>query len=100
MATLAERIRAAEEKLATMRDQKRAADALRAARDRKKERSDETRRKILAGAIALGEPGLRELLLETLSQRLVREDDRALFNLPATAPLPSQEETSNGYQKN
>lgn len=87
MATLAERIRTTEEKLATMREKKRAADALREARNKKKERAAETRRKILAGAIALGEPGLRELLLETLAQRLTRLDDRALFNLPGLEVL-------------
>lgn len=82
MATLAERIAAAEAKLGKMREQKRAADALREARDRKRERADDTRRKILAGAIALAEPGLRELLLEALGHRLTRLDDRILFNLP------------------
>lgn len=82
MTTLAERIEATETKLQKMREQKRAADALRAARDQKRQRAEDTRRKILAGAIAMAEPGLRELLLEVLGQRLTRPDDRALFNLP------------------
>jgi len=81
MATLADRIAAAEEKLTKMREQKRASDALREARNKKKERSDDTRRKILAGATALAEPGLRDLVLEALAQRLTRQDDRALFGL-------------------
>ncbi|MBP2666754.1 MAG: hypothetical protein H6Q76_1734 [Firmicutes bacterium] len=97
MATLADRIKAAEQKLTKMREQKRAADALQEARNRKKERSDETRRKILAGAAALAEPGLNDLVLEALTRRLTRADDRALFNLPAAPPRPAQGDKSNGY---
>lgn len=96
MTTLAERIEATEAKLQKMREQKRAADALRAARDQKRQRADETRRKILAGAIALAEPGLRDLVLEALAQRLMRTDDRALFNLPAALPVQVQGGSSNG----
>ena len=62
------------------------------AAERKRQRSDETRRKILVGAVILAkvERGEwpQERLRELMDQALTRADDRALFKLS-----PLQEET-------
>ena len=56
------------------------------AAERKRQRSDETRRKILVGAVILAkvEHGEwpKERLRELMDQALTRADDRALFGLP------------------
>jgi hypothetical protein len=58
----------------------------------KGKRSDDTRRKILAGAMVLEVSGRDEearlRFMERMGKFLVRPDDRALFGLP---PLPSAE---------
>jgi predicted Zn-dependent protease len=60
----------------------------------KRQRSDETRRKILVGAVILAkvESGEwpKERLREWMDQALTRADDRALFGL---LPVPSEAET-------
>lgn len=64
------------------------------AADKKRQRSEETRRKILVGAVILAkvERGEwpRERLREWMDQALNRADDRALFGL---LPVPSEPET-------
>lgn len=78
---LAEKISAAEKRLAQLRLQYRRREAAARAVAAKKDRAADTRRKILAGAIALSDPALRGLVLEALAQRLDRKDDRDLFGL-------------------
>jgi hypothetical protein len=58
-------------------------------RERSRQRREETRRKIIAGAIALNEedPAIRAWLYRTLGKVLVRKDERDLFALP---PLPAE----------
>ena len=67
------------------------------AADKKRQRSEETRRKILVGAVILAkvERGEwpKERLRETMEQALTRADDRALFGL---LPVPSEAGTRTG----
>jgi hypothetical protein len=62
------------------------------ARERTQERKNDTRRKVLAGAVALEHAqhdiGFKETLDALLARVLKRPDDRALFGL---APLPETE---------
>jgi hypothetical protein len=55
---------------------------------RSSERRSDTRRKILAGATVLQwaarDEAFAKLLMAELGKFLVREDDRALFNLPSS----------------
>lgn len=57
----------------------------RQARTKIKARKDDTRRKILVGAIFLEKAmreGTMDELIRTIDQFLIRDNDRALFNLP------------------
>ena len=62
----------------------------------KGQRSDDTRRKILVGAAILAKVERGEWpqdkLLALLNASLTRADDRALFDLPATAAAPQPAE--------
>lgn len=60
-------------------------------REREQDRKADTRRKILAGAVALAEkdPAFQAMLLRGLGKSLTAERDRALFALP---PLPQSEQ--------
>ena len=64
------------------------------AAEKKRQRSDDTRRKILVGAVILAkvEHGEwpKERLREWMDKALTRADDRALFGL---LPVPSEPET-------
>lgn len=64
------------------------------AAEKKRQRSDDTRRKILVGAVILAkvEHGEwpKERLREWMDKTLTRADDRALFGL---LPVPSEPET-------
>lgn len=59
-----------------------------AARQAKRSRAEDTRRKILAGAVVLDEarqsPEFRNWLRSKLSQKLTRPNDRALFDMSET----------------
>lgn len=65
------------------------------AREQKQTSRDDTRRKVLVGALVLGRVQSklmsREQLLADLDPFLTRDNDRALFDLP---PLPKTEETA------
>ena len=76
-----ERIAKTEKRLTQLREQRRRKEAAERAASAKRERAADTRRKILAGAVILADPGLRGLVMEALRQRLTRQDDRALFRL-------------------
>ena len=81
----ATRIAALEERLRQLKAREQAAEARRRTLESRRKRKDDTRRKILIGAIVLakvehGEMD-RALLGRWLEQGLVRDDDRALFGL-------------------
>ena len=81
----ATRIAALEERLRQLKAREQAAEARRRTLESRRKRKDDTRRKILVGAIVLAkvEHGEMEraLLGRWLEQGLVRDDDRALFGL-------------------
>ena len=87
MATIEERIAALEAKLKQEKAKKQQIEARKRAMESKKKRSEDTRRKILVGALILArvERGEwpQEKLLAMLDATLTRDDDRALFDLPA-----------------
>ena len=87
MATIEERIAALEAKLKQEKAKKQQIEARKRATESKKKRSEDTRRKILVGALILArvERGEwpQEKLLAMLDATLTRDDDRALFDLPA-----------------
>jgi large subunit ribosomal protein L7/L12 len=64
----------------------------------KGERSDDTRRKILAGALTLElmerDEATRQRFMDRLDKYLTRKDDRALFGLPPVPAAPSPEPTT------
>jgi hypothetical protein len=76
------------EKLLAKRDEMNAKIRRVLGRDRTRKRRQDTRRKIIAGALVLAEedPAIKAWLTRTLDKLLTREDDRALFDL---APLPA-----------
>jgi hypothetical protein len=81
----ATQIAALEERLRQLKAREQAAEARRRTLESRRKRKDDTRRKILVGAIVLakvehGEMD-RALLGRWLEQGLVRDDDRALFGL-------------------
>lgn len=85
------------ERLAELEGRKRALEAQMQAiqaRRRATERKEETRRKVLAGAVVLAEaernPAAKQRLTALLDQHLTRPVDRAVFGLPA-APGPGAE---------
>ena len=85
-----ERIAGLEEKLAQLKARQARAEARKRALLSRRARKDDTRRKILAGAIVLTKVDQGELdpklFRSWLDQGLPRSDDRALFDLPV---LPS-----------
>ena len=88
-----ERIAGLEEKLVQLKARQARAEARKRALLSRRARKDDTRRKILAGAIVLTKAGQGELdpklFRVWLDQGLTRADDRALFDLPAL-PLPKR----------
>ena len=99
MPKIVERIGALEERLKQLKAKQQQIDARKRALELRQTRKADTRRKFLAGAIVLA--GVeRDALVNArfrqwLDESLVREDDRALFDLPpvsqeaASARLPS-----------
>lgn len=94
MAAINDKISKLEEQLKQAKAQKQKLEARKRAAERKVERSQDTRRKILVGAAILAkverEEWPRDKLLAMLDAALVREDDRALFDLPPLAGTPEE----------
>ena len=89
---IGDQIESLEERLKKLKARKQKNDAHKRAIESRKARRDDTRRKILVGAIVLAkiDQGVidRATLMTWLDGALTREDDRALFNLShSTAPL-------------
>lgn len=91
MARLADRIATLEAKLKEAKAKQQQIEARQRAADAKRYRQQDTRRKVLVGALILSrvERGEwpREKLLAMLDAALTRADDRALFELP---PVPEK----------
>lgn len=89
MATIDERIAALETKLKQERAKKQKIEARLRAAEQKRKRTEDTRRKILAGALVLElmeqDPQTKQKFLARLDRYLTRADDRALFGLPDMA---------------
>jgi septal ring factor EnvC (AmiA/AmiB activator) len=87
---LADRIDSLEQRLRQLKTQHQRSEARQRAFKARRERREDTRRKILVGAIVLAkvEQGVLEesVLKRWLDQALKREDDRALFELPPPCP--------------
>jgi len=89
MPKLDEKIAAAEQKVKQLKTRQRQLEARKRSLAAKNRRSQEVRRKILAGAIVLAKVEAGELPKQQfrhwLDQSLTRDDDRALFQLPPKA---------------
>lgn len=88
MATVDERIAILEAKLKQERAKKQKIEARLRAVEQKRKRAEDTRRKILAGALVLElmeqDEQTKQRFLNRLDKYLTRADDRALFGLPET----------------
>jgi hypothetical protein len=89
-AKIDQRIAGLEEKLKQLKARQARIEARKKALASQRARKDDTRRKILAGAVLLAkiDQGVidRATFQIWLDAALTREDDRALFELPASAP--------------
>ena len=88
------RIEAQQEKLKQLKAQKQKIEARQRAAAAKTTRQQETRKKILAGALVLEMMGqdetTRHRFMQRLDAYLTKPHDRALFNLPEkSAPAPA-----------
>jgi hypothetical protein len=92
--SLDEQIAAAERRVQQLKERKEAAAARALQRMLRGKRSDDTRRKILIGAVILSnvERGEweHEKLRKMMDAGLVRDDDRALFDLPPKGSAKGQ----------
>ncbi len=101
MGTLAERITKAEEKLKQLKAEQQKVEARKKAAEVKRSRQDETRRKILVGAIVLAklEDGSypEAEFTAMMETALIRNEDRKLFGLAVvdTETTIPKESTSN-----
>lgn len=88
--TLESRAEKLREQLKQIEARQRAIEARERARKSKAERSADTRRKILLGAMLLdamkADDALRASMLDRLGKYLERDRDRALFNLDPSGP--------------
>lgn len=90
MATsIEDKIKAQEEKLKQLKAQKQQIEARKRAAAAKITRQQDTRRKVLAGAMMLEmmerDENTRQRFMQRLDNYLTRPDDRSLFNLPEKA---------------
>lgn len=94
MATVDERISALKEKLKKEETKKAQIDARKKAVAAKKARAEDTRKKVLVGAVILAciERGEwpADKLMSVMDKALTRADDRAIFGLPQITSTPSQ----------
>lgn len=85
MAALDERIKAQEEKLKQLKALKQKQEAQKRAAEAKRTRAEDTRRKVLVGAMMLDHMEKNEAtktsVMGKLDAFLIRDDDRALFGL-------------------
>lgn len=92
MAGIEDTIAALETKLKQAKARKQKIEAQKRAAERKVERSQDTRRKILVGAAILAkverDEWPKDKLLAMLDATLTRTDDRALFDLPELPEKP------------
>jgi hypothetical protein len=90
VAKIEERILTLQERLSQLKARQVRAEARKRALLSRRARKDDTRRKILAGAIVLTKVNAGDLDPKTfqqwLDQALIRDDDRALFELPPRPP--------------
>ena len=97
-AGIEDKIKALEEKLKQAKAQKAKIEARKKAAEAKVQRSQDTRRKVLAGDMVLDmmerDESDRKRFLERLDKYLTRVDDRALFNLQVTATESPKKEAS------
>ena len=93
-----DKIKALEEKLKQAKAQKAKIEARKKAIETKVQRSQDTRRKVLAGAMVLEmmerDEATRQRFMERLDKYLTRAEDRALFDLQVTATQSPKEEAS------
>lgn len=86
MADLETTIQQLEAKLKQAKAKKAQIDARKRASDAKKQRAEDTRRKVLVGALVLAElekgSHLKPTIDQLLDDRLTKDADRALFDLP------------------
>ncbi len=86
MVDLNERISTLEDRLKQLKAKQHQIDTRRRTQESRKTRKDDTRRKILVGAVVLAKVDRGDLsgtqLRQWMSESLTRPDDRALFNLP------------------
>lgn len=94
-ASIEAKIKAQETKLKQLKAQKQQIEARQRAAAAKISRQQDTRRKVLVGAVILAkvERGEwpKDKLLAMLDSTLTRADDRALFELPPEVPSPFQD---------
>jgi response regulator RpfG family c-di-GMP phosphodiesterase len=92
MTAIEDRIETLQNKLKEAKAKKQRLDAKKRAKERNISREQDTRRKILVGAVYLGltegDDKKKKELKEHMNKALVRDDDRALFDLP---PLQKEE---------
>jgi hypothetical protein len=95
MPKVIERIGVLEERLKQLKARQQQIDARRRALESRQARKAELRRKILAGAIVLAQverdAPANAQFRRWLDESLVREDDRALFNLPPVSAEAASE---------
>ena len=98
MPSIEDTIAALEDKLKQAKARKQLVEARKRAIVQKLERRQDTRRKVLVGAVILArvERGEwpKDKLLALLDSHLTREDDRALFGLPDNAAQSQQGDAS------
>ena len=94
MTAIEERIETLQKKLNEAKAKKQRLDAKKWAKERSASRANDTRRKILVGAVYLALADKDDEALAALNKRmdmaLERDDDRALFDLPPR-PKPKEE---------
>lgn len=90
---LTDRIAEAEEKLKKLKAAKQRLESVQRARETKLKRQQDTRRKILVGAVVLANVDMGKFpeveLLDMLNKGLTKPTDRELFNLPPLTPTPN-----------